>query len=184
MTLLRLSKTRRKRPVPEDWATAEDVGSFYPATESASLFPGAVSIAVDPSGDAVLSGGKSGTGTYSISRNRLVEQSETDDPVTDAIWAGSRSVIGTAKGIVTVLEQGQVRVKYSAHIGVVTALALHPSGDILASVGTDKSYVFYDLSTDVKALQITTDSCELASLGWRCCDLMMSSSLDECAISS
>ena len=40
----------------------------------------------------------------------------------------------------------------------MTALALHPSGDILASVGVDKNYTFYDLASSVQVLQISTDS--------------------------
>jgi pre-mRNA-processing factor 19 len=47
---------------------------------------------------------------------------------------------------------------FSSHAGGITALALHPSGEILASVGVDKSYVLYDLSSLKPMSQIFTNS--------------------------
>ncbi len=35
----------------------------------------------------------------------------------------------------------------SEHSGPATGLSLHPSGDLVASVGTDKSVVLYDLNS-------------------------------------
>ena len=156
----RLSKTRRKRPIPEGWATTEDLGSLSSVVESKAIFPGAESLAIDTSADAILLGGESSAGIYSISQNQLNQELEAHGPVTDTILAGSSAIIGTKHGTVTVFESGKPRVRFSAHTGEVTALTLHPSGVILASVGSDKSYAFYDLSTDRKVLQITTDSGE------------------------
>lgn len=85
-------------------------------------------------------------------------------PITDAIWAGSKTIVGTSDGAVKVFENGVEMSSFSGHAGQVTALALHPSGDILASVGVDKSYIIYDLTSNTQALQITTDSCKTTPL--------------------
>ena len=60
--------------------------------------------------------------------------------------------------MVKAFENGVEVSSFSGHAGAVTALALHPSGDILASVGVDKNYTFYDLTSSVQVLQISTDS--------------------------
>lgn len=80
--------------------------------------------------------------------------------ITDAIWAGNKAIVGTSAGTVKAFENGVETSSFSGHAGEVTALALHPSGDIFASVGMDKSYIFYDLMSYTQALQITTDSCK------------------------
>ena len=157
--ILRLSKTRRKRAVPEDWATPNVISTFTPTQKSKSLYTGARTVSVDASGDLALLGGSDGTaGVFSISQNQLVQELPVGSPVTDTLWAGSKAIIGTSSGIVKAFENGVEVSSFSGHAGAVTALTLHPSGDILASVGVDKSYIFYDLSSSVQALQIFTDS--------------------------
>lgn len=79
-------------------------------------------------------------------------------PITDALWAGNRAILGTSAGAVKIFENDVEISSFSGHAGEVTALALHPSGEILASVGVDKSYIFYDLSSSTQALQMSTDS--------------------------
>lgn len=155
----RLSKTRRKRAVPEDWATPNIVSNFTPTQKSKSLCTGARKISVDASGDLALLSGSDGTAAiFSISQHKLVQELPIGSPVTDVLWAGSKAIVGTSSGIVKAFENGVEVSSFSGHAGAVTALALHPSGDILASVGVDKSYIFYDLESSVQALQITTDS--------------------------
>ena len=157
--LFRLSKTRRKRAVPEGWATPDVISNFTPTQKSKSLYAGARTVSVDASGDLALFGGSDGTaGVFSISQNKLVQELPVGNPVTDTLWAGSKAIVGTSSGIVKVFENGVEVSSFSAHAGAVTALALHPSGDILASVGVDKSYIFYDLTSSVQALQIFTNS--------------------------
>lgn len=160
-TVLRLSKTRRKRAVPEDWATTDVISNFTPTQKSKPLYTGARTISVDASGDLALVGGSDGTaGIFSISQNNLVQELPVGSPVTEALWAGSKAIVGTSSGIVKAFENGVEVSSFSGHAGAVTALALHPSGDILASVGVDKSYIFYDLASSAQALQIFTDSGE------------------------
>lgn len=157
--VLRLSKTRRKRAVPEDWATPDVIANFTPTQKSKPLYTGARTISVDASGDLALLGGNDGiAGVFSISQNKLIQELPVGNPVTDTLWAGSKAIVGTSSGAVKAFENGVEVSSFSGHAGAVTALALHPSGDILASVGVDKSYIFYDLTSSVQALRIITDS--------------------------
>lgn len=115
---------------------------------------------MDPSGDLVLTGGKNGVaGVYCISKNSIIQELQVGSgTVTDAVWAGPRAVVSTSAGIIKVFENGSEMASYSGHAGAVTALAVHPSGDILASVGIDKSFILYDLTSSTQATQIYTDS--------------------------
>ncbi|CRK36374.1 hypothetical protein BN1708_016522, partial [Verticillium longisporum] len=68
-------------------------------------------------------------------------------PITDTVWTGSKLIFSTTQGTVKVFESGSEIASLAENAGAVTALALHPLGDLLAFVGQDKSIVFYDLST-------------------------------------
>ncbi len=160
--ILRLSKTRRKRAVPEDWATSETVQSFSPLNRSKPLYAGARTVSLDPSGDLALLGGSDGNaGVFSISQSKMVQEFSVGSSVTDSLWAGNRTVTGTSAGTVKIFEDGKELASFSGHAGEVTGLALHASGDILASVGVDKSYILYDLISSAKSLQIFTNSGKL-----------------------
>jgi pre-mRNA-processing factor 19 len=85
-------------------------------------------------------------------------------PITDAVWAGSRAVVATESGRIKVFEGPKELVTFSSHAGRATGIALHPSGDILASVGDDKSYILYDLDPMTTVTQVYTDSGMRANL--------------------
>ena len=126
---------------------------------SEALYPGGKSLAVDPSGDLVLVGGSDGVaGVYSLSQKKVVYALKAGGAVQDGIWTGDRAVTAASNGSVKVFEQGSEIASFSSHAGEVTSLALHPSGDILVSVGIDKSFVLYDLATLAPITQIYTDS--------------------------
>jgi len=153
----RLSKSRRKRPVPEDWATTETIEKFGVASTSKALFPGSTSVAVDDAGKVVLSGGSDGTvGVYSISGHKIQKSFNAGSAVTDALWYGTQPVVSTSSGAVKVL--GNEQITFTSHAGSANGLALHPSGEILASVGVDKSFVFYDLVGGSSVMQVYTDT--------------------------
>ena len=78
--------------------------------------------------------------------------------VTESLWAGNLAVFATSSGVVKVFEKESEVSSYHKHAGKVTALAIHPSKEILASVGVDKSFVLYDLTTSAPAMQIFTNS--------------------------
>jgi pre-mRNA-processing factor 19 len=153
-----LSKTRRKRPIPEEWATSEQISRYTATSTSEPLYPGGRTLAIQD--DLALVGGSDGiAGVYSISNQKVVEALKGGGgAITDGLWAHSRAVISTASGKVKIFEAQQEVASYSVHAGEATGLTLHPSGDILASVGVDKSYVLYDLETDVVLTQVYSNS--------------------------
>jgi len=156
----RLEKTRRKRPVPEDWANEGEVSTFKPLRTSEPLYPGGRILSIDETGDLALVGGSDGiAGVYSISENRVVHVLKGGGgSITGGFWAGSKAVISTSAGILKVFEGQEETTSFAAHAGEVTAVALHPSGEIVASVGVDKSYVLYDLTTWDIATQVYSSS--------------------------
>lgn len=122
------------------------------------MYTGARHLAVDASGDLALFGGTDGTlGAYSTVKNKLARQMEVEAPVTDALWAGARAIAANSIGDIHIFDDAE-HTHFSMHEGAINALALHSSGDILASVGDDKAFGFYDLSSSTKALRIATDS--------------------------
>ena len=129
------------------------------------MYTGARAVSVDANGDLALLGGSDGTtGVFSLSQNKLVQELPVGSSVTDALWAGSKAIVSTSSGVVKIFENGVELSSFSGHAGAVTALALHPSGDILASVGVDKSYIFYDLTSSIQILQISTDSRKISHI--------------------
>ena len=78
--------------------------------------------------------------------------------ITSGVWAGQKAVISTSAGRVKVFERQEEVASFSTHAGEATAVALHPSGDIIASVSVDKSYVLYDLTTSAAATQVYSNS--------------------------
>ncbi|CAG7928864.1 unnamed protein product [Penicillium olsonii] len=158
-----LSKTRRKRPIPENWASSEAISSYKPTETSEALYPGGRALSVNSTGELALVGGLDGVvGVYSLAQKSVVQTLSTDGPVTDAKWAGEKAVVGSATGSIKVFENGAEVASFKAHAGEVTAVAVHATGDIVASVGVDKSYVLYDLATNTVASQIFTSAALLS----------------------
>ncbi|KAH7342804.1 WD40-repeat-containing domain protein [Rhexocercosporidium sp. MPI-PUGE-AT-0058] len=153
----KLSKSRRKRPVPDTWVDAETIEKFGVASASKALYSGATSLALDEAGKLVIFGGSEGVaGVYSIAEEKVQQSLKAGSAVTDAVWYGNQPVVSTASGTVKVF--GENETTFTSHAGSANSLALHPSGDILASVGVDKSFVFYDLPTGKAVTQVYTDS--------------------------
>ena len=107
----------------------------------------------------ILLGGSDGSaGVFSKSQDKIVQTFKSEGgSITDSLWAGNRAVIATSSGSVKVYDNGS-EMSFSGHAGEATALAVHTSGDLLASVGVDKSYIFYDLTSSKVAFQVYTDS--------------------------
>ena len=146
--------------MPDDWATPDTLQNFKLRNQSEPLYPGSRSIALNATGESVLLGGSDGAaGVYSITEKQVTQTLKgRNGSVTDGLWAGNRAIIARSSGVVQVFENGSEISHFSSHAGGVTALALHPSGDILASVGVDQSYVLYDLTSLAPATQIFTDA--------------------------
>jgi pre-mRNA-processing factor 19 len=105
----------------------------------------------------VIVGGTDGVaGVYSIPENKVKQSFKADGAITDAVWYRNQPVVSTTAGVVKVF--GDNETTFTSHAGSANGLALHPSSDILASVGADQSFVFYDLPGGKPVTQIYTDS--------------------------
>ncbi|KIX08732.1 uncharacterized protein Z518_03389 [Rhinocladiella mackenziei CBS 650.93] len=155
-----LSKTRRKRPVPEEWATADEISSYTSSSASEPLYPGGTVLSLHDTGDLALVAGADGAaGVFSMSQNRPLRSLKAGKAsVTGGLWAQDHTVIATSDGSIKVFDADQDIASFSVHAGSVSAVALHPSGSILASVGQDKSYVLYDLESNQVLTQVQSNS--------------------------
>lgn len=159
LTVRSLSSTRRKRPIPDGWATADSIQSFDTTFETEPLYPGGKTLALDKSGDLALTGGKDGVaGVFSISQKQVVQPLKAGGSVTAGAWYSDKPVVATSTGAVKVFENGAEVAQIGSHAGAATSLSLHPCGDILASTGVDKSYVLYDLASNKQLTQVFTDA--------------------------
>lgn len=158
----RLSKGRKKRPVPEDWVTSEEVSSF--ATETSNALPVPQTTSLDVAANYAAVGGLNGeAAVYSIEADKLERQVAVNEPVTGTLWTGAKLVFATSQGGVKIYENGSETAALSEHSGPATALSIHPGGDVLASVGADKSIVFYSLATAERVSRAYTDAGEYTS---------------------
>lgn len=115
---------------------------------------------MNSSGSLALVGGVDGVaGVYSLSEKRVVASLKGGSgSITDSAWVGDKAVVSTSTGAVKVFENESEVASFSVHAGTAAALAVHPTGDIVASVGIDKSYTLYDISNSSVIAQTFTDS--------------------------
>ena len=151
--------TRRKRPIPDGWATGEDVSTFDIASSTDAFYPGSTSVSVNAAGDQVIFGGSDGVaGVYSLPEQQLLYTLQAGSAVTATAWAGDRAAIGTVSGATKIFEAGNEIAELASHAGPVTGLAVHPSGAILATVGTDKRFILHSLQTFQSVSSTYTDA--------------------------
>ncbi|GAW11873.1 hypothetical protein ANO14919_012260 [Xylariales sp. No.14919] len=156
-TQARLSKSRKKRPVPEGWATPDDITTF--SVEISNSLPIANPTTLTSEGEYGAVGGLEGeVAIYSVEADKLERSFTVGEALTDSIWEGSRIFFSTAKGSVKVFESGNEIASFTDHAGPATGLAMHPSKAILASIGVDKSFVFYDLENLRRATRVYTNA--------------------------
>lgn len=158
-----LSGTRRKRQVPADWATGETIEAFDALQTTEALYSGARALAVDASGALAITGGSDGVaGVYSIPKNEVVQALKIKTgTVTDALWWDTRPIVATSSGHIKVFNDvanGGDAQHLGSHAGAATTIALHPSGDLLASAGVDKTYKLFDLTSMKLITQVVTPS--------------------------
>ena len=153
----RLSSTRRKRTVPEDWATSDSIEALRPH-KIAGARPGARTMALNSDGQSLLVGGE-GASVQKISIDGSINQTfelQTGS-FTAGAWAGDTALAASSTGLVSIFRDGK-EVGSWRHNATVNALAVHPCGQIVASVGSDNRFILYDLSSSSIAAQATTDS--------------------------
>lgn len=105
-----------------------------------------------------MGGLKGEAAIYSVEADKLERQVPVNESVTDTLWTGSKVLFATSQGNIKVYEGGNETGTLSEHAGPTTALSIHPGGDILGSVGADKSVVFYDLANMKRASRAFADS--------------------------
>ena len=156
----RLQGTRRKRPVPDDWATGEAIAAYDVKSTADTQFTGAKTLAVDETGDFFLCGDSDGDiGVYDLKQGAFTTRSNVGaGGIMSGAWANDKPIVATSSGAVVVTQGGSVQMKFQQHAGAAMAVAVHPCGDIVASVGIDKSYVLYDLQISKVLTQIYADS--------------------------
>ena len=159
LTSCRLFATRRKRPTPDGWATAEYISTFDLAASSEPLYPGSSTVSLHESEDLALFGGADGVaGVYSLSKAKVVWALKAGSAVTATAWWGKRAIVATSAGSVKIFEQGKEIAQVGSHAGAVTSVSLHPSGRILASAGADKRFALHDLSTFKTVSQVYVEA--------------------------
>lgn len=163
--------------MPDGWATSEAISSYQPKESSEALYPGGRTLSVHSSGKLALVGSPDGVaGVYSTTAKRVAQVLQSSGPVTDAVWAGDKAVVASSTGSVKIFENGSEVASFNLHAGEATSLALHPTGDIVASVGADKSYVLYDLTSNSVVTQIFSDACKEpcpTTAAWNLADLCL-----------
>lgn len=160
VTQQKLSGTRRKRPVPEEWATGDELQTYEVKSSVDSQFTGAKTLAADSTGDFFLCGDSDGTmGIYDLKQSTFATRSQLNaGAILDGAWGNDKQIVSTSSGAVVIASEGTVQAKFEQHAGEATAVAVHPCGDILVSVGYDKSYVLYDLSSSKVLTQVYGDT--------------------------
>lgn len=155
----RLTKSRKKRPIPQGWATADEVTAF--AQISTNSLPAAKSSSLAVDGAVAVVGSLDGKGVvYSIENDKVEMEVEVGEPVTDLLRVDDHALFGTSTGSVKMYLDGKHVQSSSEHAGVVSGLALHPGHKIFASVGVDKAVVFYIFETLARVSRFYTDSGE------------------------
>lgn len=159
--------------MPEGWATAEDISSLDVKRDLASIASaGSRALALDPSSGNALVGGNDGTAViYSLAQNDVVQTISTGgSAVTDGLLLEREGqltpILATTSGEIQVFSSGEKVAGFTSHASSANAIALHPGGDILVSVGSDKSFVLYDLASQKALTQMYTDSGKSSHALW------------------
>jgi pre-mRNA-processing factor 19 len=155
-----LSATRRKRPVPEEWATGDAIAAYDVKSTADTQFTGAKALAADRTGDFFLCGDSDGAASvYDLKAGAFTTRSNLGaGAILDGAWANDKPIVATSSGAVVVTQEGTVQYKFRQHAGAATSVAVHPSDDILVSVGVDKSFVLYDLQHNKVLTQVYGES--------------------------
>lgn len=155
----RLSSTRRKRAIPEEWSTAEALQAFEPIDTINSFAPGSQFLSVDSTTDLLLCGSADGIASvYSLSRKEVLYTKDCKGgAVLDGVFWNDRAVIALSSGSLKVFDEAEEVASLDKHKGPAIAIDLHPCGDLVVSIGADKSFILYDLTTSSVITQVHCD---------------------------
>lgn len=182
-TLASLSQGRRRRPIPDGWVTPDEVSALEAEATSALPVPQTSSLDIEDA-TAAIGGYKGQSATYLIETDAVEHQLAVDEPVTATLSTASRVIFATSQGSVKVYQNGDQSAEVTEHAGAATGLSIHPGGRILASVGTDKSIVFYDLESMKRISRAYADSCKCFNFNPMVVQDANNSSFDDVPVSS
>ncbi|RDA93547.1 hypothetical protein CP533_3996 [Ophiocordyceps camponoti-saundersi (nom. inval.)] len=157
LQLTRLTKGRKKRPIPEGWSSADDISALETVASTSLALSRPTCLDLEQE-HAVMGDSKGEAVIYSLQAEAAERQLPVGKPITDTLWAGAKLFFATGQGDVKVYEGGKEIASVSEHAGPATALSAHPGGFILASVGADKSIVFYDMDSMKRVGRVFTDN--------------------------
>lgn len=158
--------------MPNGWSSAADIQSFEASPSEAfksAHKPGnasalAQSTESEESASRILYGAENGTAVvYEVDGSAPPFELNTGSRILDGVFWESKAIFSLASGGIKIYEGSKELATFSVHAGPATGISLHPSGNLLASVGSDKSYVLYDLrSLDGRpAARVFSDSGKL-----------------------
>ncbi|KAL9086480.1 MAG: hypothetical protein Q9165_007096 [Trypethelium subeluteriae] len=155
----KLSSTRRKRAVPKDWATPEKIEAFDVTGSIPTSHRNSKILSVNDTKELAIIAGPKGTADIcDLAEQQIAQSLKCSGTATDGLWWNDRPVIATSTGTIEIFKGDAQVAKIRAHAGSATAIALHPCGDLLGSVGVDKSFALHDLTSFKVVLQVFTDS--------------------------
>jgi pre-mRNA-processing factor 19 len=141
------------------------------ASKATKKLGSASALAESPETDSasarILYGAENGTAVvYETDGSAPPFELNTGSRILDGTFWESKAVFALASGAVKIYDGSNETASFAVHAGPATGVSLHPSGDLLASVGSDKSYVLYDLrSLDGQpAARVFSDSGKLRLL--------------------
>lgn len=154
-----LMATRRKRPVPEDWATGDDIQGLEVTSTVETGFSSAKRLAADATGNFFLCGDSQGAiGVLDLQKKAITSRHNLGaGAVLGGAWLGNQQIVSTSSGAVIVADGETIVAQFDQHAGPATAVDVHPCGDIAVSVGSDKSYILYDVPASKVLTQIYGD---------------------------
>ncbi|KAK0609749.1 Diaminopimelate epimerase-like protein [Bombardia bombarda] len=159
-----LTKGRKKRPIPEGWATPEQIATLHLARKTETQDHHSTSLATvdDVRGagpEYLASGGLDGIlGIYDSkfdveSRLHSIDVKSQITALAFSKNDTNKLIVACADGNIQLYYEGQAAHVYKSHIGPVTGIALHPGARFFASVGRDKSFVFYEDTTTKEVMK-------------------------------
>ncbi|EMR10320.1 hypothetical protein PNEG_01576 [Pneumocystis murina B123] len=145
-----LSSNRRKRKIPADWTTVEQIQQFK-LSKSISPFKSKItSIAITDLGNMILVTCKNTLKIYYVTDEKPAYSLKSPGgEITCGLWIGELPAIAKSDGtihIYTSLDDNDKKI--STHESKVISLALHPSNDLLASATIDGEWALHDLQSD------------------------------------
>lgn len=147
--------------MPAGWVTDDEISLFSPVASDDLPVTKATAISTSKDGRFAAVAGLDGSiGIYSVVAQKLERSLRVDEPVTAVVWVDTTIVVGTAKGTIKIFVGGKEEASMREHAGAVTGVAVHPSGQILASVGSDKTIAFYDLGSLSRVSRAHSNACK------------------------